>query len=891
LVVAVRIWYRALLLAYPGDFRRRDGEAAVALFESVCRDAWHRGGLRAVIGRLVHALVEVPRVGLADRRAGQSRARGSSPLPDLFLDVRHSVRSLARRPSLSLAIVLALGVGIGANTAIFSVIDDTLLRPLPFRHADRVVFVRARAIEGDARRDPTVEQLRQWEAASGIFERLEARRTERVVLDLEDGAPPRRLTVLRVTPGFLAALPIRPLSGRFLTADDGGADAVPVTVLTERFWMQRLAGDPEIVGRAITLDGVDHTVVGVAPDVMMDQPTSDPDVYAALPTEGLAARSTPARGIGWLMDGLTLEAARPRLEAVSATADEAGDRVIGTLERNRNIFWLADTYRVVLFSLMGAVCLVLAVACGNVANLMLAAGAARRGELAVRSALGAGRLRIARLLLTESLLLTVAGGAVGLLLAWAGIQLITSLDPGSAQLRNRLATVRLDGLVLGYAIVIATLTGLAAGLVPALRASVSAPGAALQQADRRVGGGRGGLRRAFVVVQMALSVTLLLVAGLAVRAYVQMTVSDPGYEPDPVLTARIELEETSYPDPAQRTAFFEALTAAAARLPGVIGVSLGYASVPPEAFLVRGPVTVEGGDPEGSRELMFHGSRVDASYFEVMGMPLLAGRSFLPAEIQDVDVAAEIPVVVSRSWADRFLLDAGSVGTQLRIGDSPDGRWHRVVGIVGDTNIQGLLAGPGHPELAWHVYFPLDPARFHRTTDLLLRLAEGAPPPIGGLRAAVRRLDPRLPLDTPETAATALYDWLAEPRFSAVLFAAFAGIALILATLGIFGVVSNDVRQRTREMGIRLAVGAGPRQVVRLVLRQGMAPVLAGILLGSLAAVVVLRATARLYYDIGPFDPLTFAAATGVLLLVAILAIWLPARRTARVDPVSALNL
>jgi putative ABC transport system permease protein len=457
-------------------------------------------------------------------------------------------------------------------------------------------------------------------------------------------------------------------------------------------------------------------------------------------------------------------------------------------------------------------------------------------------------------------------------------------------LRNRLATVRLDGMVLGYATITAMLTGLAAGLVPALRASVPAPGAALQQADRRAGGGRARLRRAFVVVQMALSVTLLIVAGLAVRAFIQMTLSDPGYEPDRVLTASIALEETSYPDATQRVAFFEALTAAAARLPGVIGVSLGYASVPPGRFFVTGPITVEGRDPEGSREeLMFPGSRVDASHFEVMGIPLLAGRPFLPKEIRDADAAGEIPVVVSRSWTERFLPDGGLVGARVRIGESPDGRWHRVVGIVGDTNASGLLS-PQFPEFAWQMYFPLDPGQQRSTIDLLLRLAEGAPPPIAGLRAAVRRLDPGLPLDTPETAAKALHDWLAQPRFSAVLFAAFAGIALILAAIGIFGVVSDDVRQRTREMGIRLALGAGPRQVVRLVLSQGMAPVLAGVLLGSVAALFVVRLTTTLFYDVDPFDPPTFVVATGGLLLVALLAIWLPARRTVRLDPVSALR-
>ncbi|HEX5213830.1 MAG TPA: ABC transporter permease, partial [Vicinamibacterales bacterium] len=575
--------YRTLLFAYPRDFRAAHGGDAAEVFGEACAESWTAGGAVAVLRRLGRAVLDVPAAGISERIGHGPRPR---LLGSLGGDVRHALRSCWRRPGLSFAIVVTLALGIGANTAIFSVVDATLLRPLPYPDAARVVYLQTRRDGAKSPGNPTADEFAQFAPRLQSYSRIEARSSPpRSVMLTAGGAAATRARLLGISGGFLAVLGARPVSGRLLLPDDTRPGAPPVVVLSDRFVARHYAPGAAVVGTTIDVDELRHVIVGVVPEIESDTPGLRYDLFAPLATSGPAARQTVVLAIGWLKPGVSIDAARAEFAA-------AGDVVLPS-----NVFWRAPALRDPQLAMMGAVFLLLLIACVNVANLLLANGQTRRSEMAVRVALGAGRVRLVRQLLVESVLLALAGCAIGVLIARAAIAMFTALEPGP-QLLTRLESIEIDGVVLGYAVAIALMTSVVFGLVPALRGSATPPQAALREGDQRTG---SRLRRwpgVFIAVEVALSIVLLIGAGLVGRAFVQMRFADPGFAADRVLTLRIALPEARYATADRRAQFFDALLARARRLPGVTAATIGYGATPPTDFVTKGALEIDNGGAE-----------------------------------------------------------------------------------------------------------------------------------------------------------------------------------------------------------------------------------------------------------------------------------------------------
>lgn len=592
-------------------------------------------------------------------------------------------------------------------------------------------------------------------------------------------------------------------------------------------------------------------------------------------------------GVAWLKPGVSLAAARAEFQVASATVAADGHRWAGDLEAPNNIFWEVSTFRDSEIALMAGAFLLLAIAAINVANLLLAGGQVRRAEFAVRRALGAGRFRLVRLLFVESVVLAGAGCAAGILLAWTSVRAFTAIDAGP-QLQTRLETVHLNGFVLGYAVAVSLLTALAFGVLPALRASATPPGASLREADVRTASRLRRLPGTVIAFEVGLSLVLLVVAGLVGRSFLRMRFADPGFAADRVLSVHIDLPESVYPTPERRAVFFDALITDAARLPGVTAATIGYGAAPPNQLVASGEFEVANRDAQPIK-IDANMSFVAPGYFKLMGIPLLAGADFQATDLRDGGPSVQVPVVISRSLAREFWPAGNPLGAGFRfVGTRGRIRQYRVIGVARDLNGHDLQS-PECSACDWQIYAPLVSDRHF--TEVLLRIADGAPPPVSGLRATINRIDPKVPADEDlETAAASLHDHIHIPRFQAALFATFAGLALMLVAVGLSAVIAHAVSQRTREMGIRLALGARPSQLRGLVLTQGMTPAMIGLGLGLVVSVAVTRTMTAFLYGLSPTDPITLASAAVVLLAVALGAMLVPALRATRVDPVQALR-
>lgn len=606
-----------------------------------------------------------------------------------------------------------------------------------------------------------------------------------------------------------------------------------------------------------------------------------PEFMKPLPAAGAPARDADALGLAWLRPGVSLEQAAAQLAAVSHGEDARWGPYVARLRAPRNTFWDQDEFRSALLALTAAVFLVLTIACVNVASLLLAAAGARGGELAVRAALGAGRARLVRFMLAESLLLAALGGALGLVVARGGIALMQRMAPGG-QLGDALQRVRLDGGVLAYATLIAVVAALAFGLLPALRSAPGGQRGPLQEANPRAGGGRRRLRGAMVAAETALSLVLLVAAGLTARSFLQLRFTDPGFDADRIMSLWILPPEARYPGPARKAAFFESLRSELARVPGVEAVSLAAGAVPPSDLITGGEMVIEG--RQAAIETTMTVSMVEGDLLAFMGIPLLAGRDLSGQDVRNARAGGDKAVVINRSLARRYWPEGDAVGARFRLSLDHDQRWNRVVGIAADVRQRGLEVPPD----GLHLYTSLGDDR--RYGEVLLRLRPATAPPLAEVRAAINRIDPQVPTDTLDTAAAGMLDSMSNTRFRAALFGAFGVLAVALAALGIAGVVAYTVVQRTAEMGIRLALGAAPSDVRRLVLLQGSAPVLLGIGVGLLLSLAVTRLMAGFLHGVRPVDPLTFAATAALLAGIGALATWVPARRATTVDPVATLR-
>jgi predicted permease len=831
------------------------------------------------------------RFGGVDRFKEEAReARVGRWWEELRQDARYAVRVLGRSRGFASIAGLTLALGIGATTAIFSVVRGVLLRPLPYSEPARLV-----AITSVIRGTPTAvspPDFTDWRAQTRSFSALAAFFV--VTTNLTDSGEPERLTEARVTANFFELLGVQPALGRAFRAGEDRAEAPPLVVLSDGLWRRRFGADPAIVGRTILLDDFPTVVIGVAPPQLVlpadDHAVARQDRWADVwlttrfsPRE-LAPASRGARWIevvGRLTSGATLDAARAEMNGVAARlaiADPRHDGGVTTLVQPLHDE-LVGGVRTPLLVLLGAVAFVMLIAVVNVASLSLGRTAARETELAVRAALGASRRRIARQMLTESLALSGAGGITGVAFAWIGTRILVALAPSDLALAG---AVRLDTFVLAFATVVTVGSGLLFGVVPA----VSGANRDAQEGLRA--GGRGGsasghrARRVLVVAEVALAITLLAGAGLLLRSFARLTTVDPGFRAAGVTTFSLDLPAVRYRSGAERATLATQLLSRLRRLPGVSNAAISFDL--PLSNSAFGLTFAIGGRPQvsGPDEPRAQVRVASPEYFRVLGIPLLRGRGFTDDDRAD----APRVLLISDEAARRYWPNENPIGQTLTTGWSQDSTHYggTVVGIVGDVR-QFSLAGAPTPEIyAPLAQWPLDELSVvvHSTVSAAVVLAAA--------RETVQGLDPRLPLYSAHPLENLVRESMAARRFYTLLLASFAALALVLAAVGIYGVIAYAVQQRRRELGIRVALGASRERVAGMVLWQGMLLAAVGAAVGLGGAATLTRVLQGQLFGVTATDPLTFIAVAVLLFVVTGLACAVPARRALGVDPASAIR-
>lgn len=815
--------------------------------------------------------------GLQQRKEECRDMRHLRFLEELVQDLRYGCHQFRRNPGFTAVVTLVLALAIGGNTAIFSVVH-TAFTPLAIPNAGRTVMVWTDAPARNWHQFPaSMPDVLDWEA-SGVFSSLGAFVEDGFNLRLSDRTD--RVEGLRATSGFFEALSIPPARGRLFTAQDVAADHV--VLLSDRVWRATFDGNPDIVGQGMVLDGAMHTIIGVLPPNFPR--FGHEDLYALLPT---ASQLTSERGkrnlavIGRLHGDLSLAAARQRMTDVSLDLAKRYPSEDGGM--TASLQPIQEAYvqdaQLLLALLMGVVACALAVACANVASLLLARGLARRRELAIRTALGGGRWRLTRQLLTEHLLLAAIAGVMSILPAWWGVRLITSYH------LDELPNADLAGLhmpVLAFNFVVALLTGVLCGVVPAWVAWKHDVNAALKGSPN-VDAGRTPqrLRGLFVVGQIALTVVLLVGGGLMLRSFLRLLSESPGYNPENVLTMRVALPEAQYTLPEQQVAFFERVIERARTFPGVQAVSATQEL--PTSDDVHGSGLYFPGQPEPRSEdipLVLHTS-VLADYFRAMQIPLLRGRYFSRADANDAPLVA----VIDEWTASRYWPNQNPIGQRFKTGRSQP--WRQIVGVVGSVEapiVVRFLKGR-----VGQVYLPLaqDPSP---RMSLVVRADGDATALVAPVRAIVREVDQDQPVFRVQTLKDMRIAGRSVVLLVTTLLGGFALMALLLATVGLYGTVAYDVGQRTREFGLRISLGAQPSAVMAMVLRHGSRLLLIGAGLGFVGALVSAQMVASFLYGVQASDPLTLTVAVLLLATSGLLATYVPARRATRVDPIVALR-
>ena len=800
----------------------------------------------------------------------------------LIQDLRYGIRTLFKNPGFAAVAAITLAVGIGANTAIFSVVNATLLRPLPYAEPDRLSVVTIDRLEQGRRFTVSKADFLILKEEMRSFERLAAVTTDR--LNLTGMKEPQRVAAMWVTADFFSILGVPPVLGRGFAADEDRPGRPAVAVVSHGLWERHLSADPGAIGRSITLNDQIYTVVGVMPKgftflrdfdvwpiLQLTPPTKRPPFFYRM-----VGRLKP--GVGEPQLRAELAAMHDRVESAWPDPQKTG----WAFEAEPLKEFITGGARPALLVLWAAVGCVLLIATANVANLLLSRAATREREIAVRAALGAGRWRLVRQLLTESLVLAVLGGGLGLVLALWGIDLLPVLEPGNLP---RLSEVRLDRGVLLFTTLTSLLSGVLFGLAPALQISRGRLGETLKESGRSVTGTRvqQRLRGLLVVVQVTLAMMLLVAAGLMVKSFIQLQKLDPGFKPEGLLTVQLSLPETRYPEPHQKSAFFRELVAVSGRLPGVVATSVS-SSVPPERVGILEVFEVEGQPtPAGVNRPMAEELVIGPDYFRVLGIPLLQGRAFKPS-----DDANALPVaLINQTLARRYFPDGNAVGKRFQAGGfGPDETWFTIVGVAGDVKYNGLSAEPTPT-----FYVPFEQNLWSGDQmHLAVRSASNPQGLVEALRRELRALDPTLPLANVRTGEELLFAAASRPRFQTLLIGLFALVALLLSGVGIYGVISYAAAQRTHEIGVRLALGARPRDVLALVVGQGMRLACLGVGLGLIGALSLTWLMKGLLFQVSSSDPLTFALIAILLSGVALFACLVPARRATRTDPMIALR-
>jgi len=805
----------------------------------------------------------------------------------LWKNLTYSVRMLLKRPSLTIVAIIAMGLGIGANTAIFSVVNTVLLRPLPFQQPEQLVTLateqRDQALDG--RGTFSVPDLLDLQSRASTLEAVAS--VQRSGTMVTEGGEPERLIGAVVTADYFQVFKVNPILGRVFTRDEDKPGGPSVIVISYSLWQRRYGGDRNIIGREVNLGGK-TTVIGVLP-AGFEFPISDekqdywePMMSAAFLTQQTReTRDDRFLGVvGRMKSGVTIEQAKAELDVLSKQIEQQYPKT------NTNIVFTVGSmheditrdYRPALLVMFGAVGLVLLIACANVANLLLARVAARQKEVAIRTALGASRGRIVMQFLIESLLLSLAGGAVGLLLASWGVSMLVAYGPSDVP---RLQEVGLDRYVLGFTFGATVLTGLLFGLAPALQAAKPNPNNTLKESGRGPSHtGRSSMRSALIVSEVALSLMLLVGAALLINSFVRLLKTNAGFNPSGVLALDIPLSRTRYPKGEQQAATFQQLLQRMKTVPGVRDVAL-TSNVPLTDFDVELSFNIEGRPPyKPGEESVAEYTVASSDYFRAMNIPLQRGRALSE---NDTKGMPEV-LVVTEAFVKRFFPGEDPIGRRL-VFDGPDKTPREIVGVVGDVKRKGLDADT-QPEV--YVSYLQRPDR--RLNVLLKTDLRDAGQLIQPARAAVKAFDPDQIIWRTQTLDQLLSTSVAPRRFNMFLLGIFAAVALVLAAVGLYGVMSYSVSWRTHEIGIRMALGAKRANVLRLVVRQGMTMALIGLAIGLVGAFSLSRVLKSLLYGVSSTDPLTFAIVSVVLLAVALLACLLPARRATRVDPLVALR-
>jgi putative ABC transport system permease protein len=798
----------------------------------------------------------------------------------VWQDIRFAARTLWAKPAFTAIVALTLALGIGANTAIFSVVNAVLLAPPPFNEPDLIVRL-GEVNPGWSTTLASSHAYIEWKERSTTFEKM-ARATW-YDANLETGREPQHIVAVFASADYFAALGVEPLLGRTFTPDELGETGHRVIVLSHGLW-QRLGADPRIIGKTLRLDGESQIVIGVMPPVNYRGPFIGwGDVWYPLFRSEQSAKAKPNgwRGvtvIGRLKNGVSLAQAQSELERIERQlAAELPDLYTGytPLVRQLQDFIVGDV-RTALLALLGAVLFVLLIACANIANLLLVRAAGREKEMAVRAALGAGRWRLARLLLTESLLLALAGAAVGLGIALLGIRTLVALNPDNLPGVSRTS---LDWRALSFTLLLSVATGLLFGLAPALTASKMDLNETLKDTARGASGGarRQRLRNLLVVSEVALALMLLVGSGLALKSFWNLARVDAGFRAERVLTMDLVLPEERYKENYQRTNFFRQLMARLNSLPGVEAAGANR-YFPLRDRQYSNPIFIEDRPvPPGQEPVAQYGGII-GGYLRAMGIPVLRGRVFTEQEMWETGGV----LLINESMRRRLWPNEDPIGKRIKHG--ADQQWQTIIGVVGDVR-QKQLEEEGRPQ----IYTPF--SEYQHTTMSLAICTKGDPKAmLGAAQGAIAELDPLLAPYNIFTLEEAVERTLTGRRLATWLLTLFACAALLLAAVDIYGVMSYSVGQRTREIGIRMALGAQASNVLALILGQGFRLIGLGLVSGSLAALLLTRLMQTLLFGISATDPLIFAGVALSLALVALVACLIPARRAARIDPMVALR-
>ena len=800
----------------------------------------------------------------------------------LIQDLRHALRALLRSPAFTLAAVLTLAAGIGANSALFSVINAVLLRPLPYERPDELVqvFETFQHRQGE-RASASPGEFLAWRERNEAFAAVGA--TVNFPGNLTGSGDPEQISTARVSTGFFSMLGIEPALGRDFGAEEYEPGKDDVALLTDGLWQRSFGGDRGVVGRTINLDGRPLTVVGILPPGARLLQNFDLAIPYAFKDADRTDRSRHFIDVvARLRPGVDLKQAQAAADTLAEALN--ADRPAGANPHRVALSHLQEevvgSARPALRMLLGAVGFVLLIACANVAGLLLSRAATRERDLAIRAALGASRARLAGHLLSEALVLSVLGGGLGLLVSVWGVDLLPRLVPGGLP---RVSEIRLDGQVVAFTLCVTLLSGVLVGLVPALHFGRVMPQAALQAGGRGLTEGRRRqrLRSGLVGTEIALTLVLLVGASLLMRSFLRLRALDPGFRSDSRLVANLSLPQAKYPDGTRITTFYDALDERLQAMPGVEAAGL-VSELPLGGSNSSSNYTIEGEDETASDQRPNANRRsVSAGYFRAMGMHLLKGRALTERDTASAPAVA----IINETLARRFP-GGDALGRRLRLGagrTSPN-PWMEVVGIVADVRHQAL-----DQVAREEMYLPYT-QRPRGEMMIVLNARGDAESLSSALRSEVRSVDPDQAIASIQPMETIVDFSLAPRRASLTLLGAFAGIAVLLAAIGLYGLIAYSVTQRTQEIGVRMALGARARDVLVMVLRQGLSLAAAGVAAGLLAALLLSRLMTGLLYGVGAADPWTFVVVPLVLALVAVLASVLPARRAARVDPMAALR-